>query len=83
MSYNIKNLTISKLSVIGAGQIGPDILLHFAKVFAGKNVQLLLVDIAEAALQNARKKIEKKINKGLESGAFKREVGELMKGSIT
>lgn len=82
MSYNNKNLTISKLSVIGAGQIGPDILLHFAKVFAGKDVQLFLVDVAETALQNAQKKIEKKINKGVETGAFKPAVAEVMKNSI-
>lgn len=74
---------ISKLSVIGAGQIGPDILLHFAKVFAGKTVQLVLVDVAEAALQNAQKKIEKKIAKGVEVGAFTAEQAAMMKQSIS
>lgn len=82
MSYLNSSINISKLTVIGAGQIGPDILLHFAKVFAKNNVQLVLVDVAESALENARKKIEKKILKGAETGAFKPDVAEAMKNAI-
>lgn len=78
----LKTNNFTKLSVIGAGQIGPDILLHFSKVFAGKHVQLVLVDIAETALQNAQKRIEKKIAKGMETGAFKPEQAKAMQGSI-
>ncbi|HEY4797966.1 MAG TPA: 3-hydroxyacyl-CoA dehydrogenase NAD-binding domain-containing protein, partial [Bacteroidia bacterium] len=81
MNYS-KNFRITKLSVIGAGQIGPDILLHFSKVFAGKKIQLVLIDVAEAALQNAQKKIEKKIAKGVETKAFKLEQADVMKNSI-
>jgi enoyl-CoA hydratase/3-hydroxyacyl-CoA dehydrogenase len=79
-TFKINNIT--KLSVIGAGQIGPDILLHFSKVFAGKNVQLVLVDISDTALQAAQKRIEKKIAKGLETGAFKPEQANAMQSSI-
>jgi enoyl-CoA hydratase / 3-hydroxyacyl-CoA dehydrogenase len=81
MAY-INHITVSKLSVIGAGQIGPDILLHFSKIFADHHVNLVLVDISETALQNAQKKIEKKIDKGIETGAFKPGQGEAMKKSI-
>ncbi len=82
MSYTYQNLTITKLSIVGAGQIGPDICLHFAKVFAGKQVSLVLLDIEEQALENARKKIEKKVGKGVESGAFKPEKAEAITSSI-
>ncbi len=82
MSYIYKNLNIEKLSVIGAGQIGPDICLHFAKVFWKNDVQLVIIDIAEEALANAQKKIEKKIAKGEETGAFKPEMAAKMKQSI-
>jgi enoyl-CoA hydratase / 3-hydroxyacyl-CoA dehydrogenase len=82
MAYQYKNLRINKLSVIGAGQIGPDICLHFAKVFWKNNVEFVIVDISEDALANAKAKIEKKINKGLEKGAFKPEMAETMKSSI-
>ena len=47
MSFNYKSFEIKKKSIIGAGQIGPDILLHFAKVFSGKNVKLVLVDVSQ------------------------------------
>ena len=60
MSYKHKNLNIQKLTVIGAGQIGPDICLHFAKVFWNHDVELVLLDISEEALASAQKKIEKK-----------------------
>lgn len=83
MSYQYKNLKISKLAVIGAGQIGPDICLHFAKVFWKNNVEFVIVDISEDALANAQRKIEKKIDKGQETGAFKPEMAETMKNNIT
>jgi enoyl-CoA hydratase / 3-hydroxyacyl-CoA dehydrogenase len=82
MAYQYKNLRINKLTVIGAGQIGPDICLHFAKVFWKNNVEFVIVDISQDALANARTKIEKKISKGLEKGAFKPEMAETMKNSI-
>ncbi len=83
MSYQFQNLTVSKLSVIGAGQIGPDITLHFSKVFVKHGVKLVLVDIAEEALARAKTKIEKKIDKGVDSGAFKPEMAEKMKAGIS
>lgn len=83
MAYTYKNLEISKLSVIGAGQIGPDICLHFAKVFWKNGVEFVIVDISEEALQKAQSKIEKKIDRGSETGAFKPEMAEAMKSSIT
>ena len=82
MSYQYKGLTISKLSIIGAGQIGPDIALHFAKVFAKHDVKLVIIDIAEEALAKAKTKIEKKIQKGVETGAFKPEMAETMNNNI-
>lgn len=83
MAYQFKNLNINKLTVIGAGQIGPDICLHFAKVFVKDNVQFVIIDISPEALANAKAKIEKKISKGVETGAFKADVAELMNKSIT
>jgi enoyl-CoA hydratase / 3-hydroxyacyl-CoA dehydrogenase len=76
------NISVSKLSVIGAGQIGPDILLHFAKSFAKKNVELVLLDISESALINAQNKIEKKIKKGTEARVFSENQGLAMVSSI-
>jgi len=83
MAFIHKNLTINKLSVIGAGQIGPDICLHFAKVFWKHGVELVIIDISEDALANAQAKTEKKIAKGEEKGAFKPEMAQTMRDSIT
>jgi enoyl-CoA hydratase / 3-hydroxyacyl-CoA dehydrogenase len=83
MAYKYKNLNIEKLSVIGAGQIGPDICLHFAKVFWKYDIDFIIVDISDEALATAQAKIEKKISKGEETGAFKPEMAETMKNSIT
>mgnify|MGYP001574143463 FL=1 len=44
MNYNTK-ISITKLSVIGAGQIGPDIALHFAKSLSSSGIQVNIVDI--------------------------------------
>lgn len=82
MPFTYKNLNISKLSVIGAGQIGPDICLHFAKTFWKNDVALVLVDISQDALDSAKAKIEKKIAYGEQSGAFKPEMAETMHKSI-
>lgn len=83
MAYQYKNLNIKKLTVIGAGQIGPDICLHFAKVFVKDNVEFVIIDISPEALANAKAKIEKKISKGVETGAFKADMAEIMNKSIT
>jgi len=83
MSYQFKSIEISKITVIGAGNIGPDICLHFAKVFAADGVDMVLVDISEPALDSARARIEKKIASGVKARAFRTEQAEKMLASIT
>ncbi|OFY85620.1 MAG: hypothetical protein A3F72_10665 [Bacteroidetes bacterium RIFCSPLOWO2_12_FULL_35_15] len=82
MSYNFKNINISKISVIGAGQIGPDIALHFAKSLSPYGVSVIVVDISPQALEKAKEKAHKKINKGVEAGAFKPEQAERIKNAL-
>ncbi len=83
MSYQYQNISVSKLSVIGAGQIGPDIALHFLKAFEQHHVQIVLVDVAEKALESAKAKIEKKIQKGVETSAFSPQMAENMMTNIS
>ena len=82
MSYNFKNINISKIAVIGAGQIGPDIALHFAKSLSPFGVSVIVVDISPQALEKAKEKAHKKINKGVEAGAFKPEQAEKIKNAL-
>lgn len=70
MGYSHQGRTLEKVAVIGSGQIGPDIALHFAKVLSPYGVKTVVVDVAEEALARGRAKLEKKVARGVESGAF-------------
>ncbi len=70
MSYSQDGRNISKVAVIGSGQIGPDIALHFTKVLAPHGVHTVVVDVAPRALEAGQAKLEKKVTKGVQAGAF-------------
>jgi enoyl-CoA hydratase/3-hydroxyacyl-CoA dehydrogenase len=70
MTFTHQGRSIAKVAVIGSGQIGPDIALYFAKVLSPAGVKIVVVDVAQAALDKGRAKLEKKIQRGVESGAF-------------
>src|ERR1035437_440058 len=82
MPYCYRDLRITKISVIGAGQIGPDIALHFAKSFSQYGVEIIIIDISPEALEKAKAKAHKKIQKGVDTGAFKPEGAERMKDAM-
>lgn len=82
MSFTHAGRTIRKVAVIGSGQIGPDIALYFTKVLSPCGVQTVVVDVVEAALQGGRAKLEKKVQKGVESGAFTAAQQAQMVGSV-
>ncbi len=83
MTFSIFGRPVSKIAVIGSGQIGPDIALHFSKVFAPLGVPIVVVDISEEALASGRKKLARKVDKGIESGAFQPDLGAAMKENVT
>ncbi|MBK7129585.1 MAG: 3-hydroxyacyl-CoA dehydrogenase/enoyl-CoA hydratase family protein [Crocinitomicaceae bacterium] len=78
-----KNNELVKVAVIGAGQIGPDIALHFAKSLSSSGVKVINIDISDAALEKAKEKAFKKIQKGVDTGAFKPEQAERIKNALT
>lgn len=59
-----------QVGVVGSGQIGPDIALYFAKALHAEGTRVLLVDIAPEALVRGQEKIERKVAKGRDTGAF-------------
>ncbi|MDI7266745.1 MAG: 3-hydroxyacyl-CoA dehydrogenase NAD-binding domain-containing protein [Myxococcota bacterium] len=83
MPVKIKGRTIRKVAVIGSGNIGPDIALHFAQNLARHDVEIVVVDIAQAALDSGKARTEKKIAKAAEKGAVKPEDAKAMVGSIS
>ena len=64
------NLSIEKIGVVGSGNIGPDIALHWAMTLAARGVPVVVVDVAETALSRGRAKLEQKVAKGQEGGAI-------------
>jgi enoyl-CoA hydratase/3-hydroxyacyl-CoA dehydrogenase len=78
MAFVFRGWTINKIGVIGSGQIGPDIALHFTKVFHPYGVNVVVVDVVTEALEKGAAKLKKKVEKGVKSGAFKPEMGEAM-----
>lgn len=71
MAMHVGGKNVNKVAVIGSGQIGPDIALHFVKVLAPLGGEVVVVDISEAALQAGHARVEKKIARGEKRGAFK------------
>ena len=70
MAFHYKGREIRKIGVVGSGQIGPDIALHFTKVLHRFAVPVTVVDISPEALDRGREKVHKKIEKGVSSKAF-------------
>ncbi|MFQ6070842.1 MAG: 3-hydroxyacyl-CoA dehydrogenase/enoyl-CoA hydratase family protein [Candidatus Aminicenantales bacterium] len=83
MAWEISGRIISKVGVIGSGNIGPDIALYFSKVLHKRGVPVVVVDIAEKALKLGKARTKGKIGKGVKTGAFKPQEAESMKANIT
>lgn len=81
MAYTVGSRSVGKVGIVGSGQIGPDIALHMTKVLQPFGVPVVVVDISDDALAAGQKKLGRKIDKGVESNAFKPEFGEAMKAN--
>ncbi len=82
MAFVFRDCAINKVGVIGSGQIGPDIALHFVKSLHKFGTQVVVVDIAEDALAKGKAKLFKKVDKGGQTGAFKPDDVESMKSHV-
>jgi len=82
MAFDYKSLSLRKLAIIGAGHIGPDIALHFARNLASNGVDIVVVDIADDALVSAREKFERKVDRLVDRGNLAAVLAARVKGSI-
>jgi enoyl-CoA hydratase/3-hydroxyacyl-CoA dehydrogenase len=82
MAFDFKTLSLRKLAIIGAGHIGPDIALHFARNLASNGAEIVLIDIVDDALVRAREKFERKVDRLVERGNLAAELAARVKGSI-
>ncbi|NWG01573.1 MAG: 3-hydroxyacyl-CoA dehydrogenase/enoyl-CoA hydratase family protein [Syntrophaceae bacterium] len=76
MAFTMFGRSIHKIGVIGSGNIGPDIALHFSQNLYVYGVPVVIVDIIQAALEAGSKKAESKMAKAAEKGIFKKEVAD-------
>jgi 3-hydroxyacyl-CoA dehydrogenase len=76
MPFTLFGRTIRKIGVIGSGNIGPDIALHFSQNLHSWGVPVVVVDILQAALDAGSAKAQVKMAKAAEKGAFKKEEAE-------
>jgi len=83
VSYRASHLEIDRIGVVGSGQIGPDIALYFAKTLHRFAVPVVVVDVAPEALERGRAKLEEKVAKGRERGAFSPEEAGAILGAVT
>lgn len=83
MAFVYRGRSFDKIGIIGSGQIGPDIALYMTKVFAPHGVPVVVVDVSEEALERGKKKLEKKVGKGVETGAFREDRARAMVDNVT
>jgi enoyl-CoA hydratase/3-hydroxyacyl-CoA dehydrogenase len=76
MALTMFGRTIRKIGVIGSGNIGPDIALHFSQNLHSYGVPVVVVDILQVALDAGSKKAESKMAKAAEKGVFKKDVAD-------
>src|SRR4030042_1414915 len=76
MAFTMFGRTIRKIGVIGSGNIGPDIALHFSQNLYSYGVPIVIVDILQAALDSGSKKAESKVAKAVEKKIYKKEEGD-------
>lgn len=75
----IQQRSIETIGVIGSGQIGPDIALYFATAGA----RVVVVDVAAAALDSGKAKLERKVDKQVEGRRMKPEAAAALKARLT
>ena len=75
--------TIRKVGVIGSGNIGPDIALHFSQTLHAYHVPVVVVDIVQSALEAGSKKAGSKMAKAVEKKIFKKEEADAIFRNMT
>jgi enoyl-CoA hydratase/3-hydroxyacyl-CoA dehydrogenase len=82
MALTLFGRTIRKIGVIGSGNIGPDIALHFSQNLHEYGVPVVVIDILQAALDGGSKKAASKMAKAVEKKIFKKEEAEGILGNM-
>src|SRR5262245_10816375 len=71
MGFTLAGRTISRVAVVGSGNIGPDVALYLARVLNRSGVSLVVHDVSQQALDAGRDRIHQKLRRGGDSGVFR------------
>jgi len=83
MSFICFDMVIRKASVIGSGNIGPDIAIHLSQNLAPHGVPLVVVGRRQVSLDRAAKRIEAKVNKAAQKGLLTKEQAKSTFGNMS
>ena len=83
MAFSFRGRAMSKIGVIGSGHIGPDIALHFVQMMHRYDIQVVVIDVVDSALEKGKAKLFKKVDKAGETGRLKAHEVESIKGHVT
>lgn len=76
-------MKVTRIGVVGSGQIGPDIALFFSKTLHARGVPVVVVDVSTDALKAGSDRTRKKLDKGVETGAFKKDEADAIFRNLT
>jgi enoyl-CoA hydratase/3-hydroxyacyl-CoA dehydrogenase len=82
MPLTIAHRPLGRVAVIGSGQIGPDIALHFLKHLAPAGGEVVVVDVSAEALAAGERRVAKKIARGAETGAWSADAAAQMAAAL-
>jgi enoyl-CoA hydratase / 3-hydroxyacyl-CoA dehydrogenase len=71
MGFTIAGRTVNRIAVVGAGNIGPDIALFFARNLTRDGVAVLLHDNSQEALDAGRRRLAAKLTRFQAGGGFR------------
>ena len=83
MTFRLGSREIAKVGIVGSGQIGPDIALHFARALAPHGTPVVVVDVSEQALQSGERKLTRKLDKLVSRGRLKPEKLQALLARLT
>jgi len=78
MCATLCDRTIDKVAVVGSGEIGPDIALHFTKELHDRDIPVVVLDIEAQALDRGRSRLQKKVEEGTTRDIYSEQAGESM-----
>lgn len=71
MGLTLFGRTLTKIGVVGCGQMGPGIALFYSRTLGPRGVPVVLTDVSPDALQAGRERFQKKLRKAGESGTYR------------